>query len=108
MTLHKLKQTFVDEKKLMTSRELHILVLKVGLSLIGLGLDVIILTLNLLGMPVTLLVVFGMMFGFNWVFDLINESEEALKSVKRFSNLFVIFYVLLVVEFLVLKYFRFL
>ena len=69
MTLHKLSKTFVDERKLMTAKELRILVIKVGLAFIGLGLDIAILTTNLMGMPITILVVFGLMFGFNWVLD---------------------------------------
>lgn len=108
MTLHKLSKTFVEDKKLMTNKELYALVIKVGLSFIGLGLDIIILTTNLLGMSVTILVVFGLMFGFNWVFDMVAEDVDSLKGVKRFGNMFFVFYILLVLEFLFLKFLRFL
>lgn len=108
MTLHKLSKTFVDERKLMTAKELRILVIKVGLAFIGLGLDIAILTTNLMGMPITILVVFGLMFGFNWVFDMVAEDEDSLNGVKRFGNLFFVFYILLVLEFLGLKLLRFL
>lgn len=108
MTLHKIKQVLVEEKKILTGKELTILVTKLGLAFIGLLLDMSILTMNLLGMPVTILVVFGLMFAFNSIFDMLKEDESSLKGVKRFANLFFVFYILLVVEFLVLKYLRFL
>lgn len=107
MTLHKIKQVFVEEKKMMTGKELTILVAKLGAGFIGLAADLSMLTMNLLGLPVTILVIFGLMFAFNSVFDMVREDETTLKAVKRFANLFFVFYILLVVEFLVLKYLRF-
>ena len=107
MTLHKIKQVLVEEKQMMTSKELTVLVTKLGIGFIGITADLVLLTMNLLGTPVTVLVIFGLIFAFNSVFDLLREDETQLKAVKRFSNLFCVFYILLVVEFLVLKYFRF-
>lgn len=107
MTLHKIKQVLVEEKQMMTGKELTVLVTKLGIGFIGITADLVLLTMNLLGTPVTVLVIFGLIFAFNSVFDLLREDETQLKAVKRFSNLFFVFYILLVVEFLVLKYFRF-
>lgn len=107
MTLHKMKQVLVDEKKLMTGMQLNILVAKVGASVIGLCLDIVLLTYSMFGMTLTVVVVFAAMFAFNWVFDMLREDESTLKGVKTFGNLFFVFYLLIVVEFLVLKYLRF-
>ena len=107
MTLHKIKQVLVEEKQIMTGKELSILVTKIGLGIIGLCLDVTFLTFNLLGMPATILTVLGSMFAFNSVFDMLKEDESTLKGVKLFANLFFVFYILLVLEFLLLKYLRF-
>ena len=107
MTLHKMKQVFVDEKKLMTQAQMNVLVAKVGAAVIGLCLDVVLLTYSMFGMALTVFVVFAAMFAFNWVFDMIREDESSLKGVTIFGNLFFVFYILIVVEFLVLKYLRF-
>lgn len=92
----------------MTAKELNVLVAKVGAAVLGMCLDMTFLTVNLFGLTVTVLVVFGAMFAFTWIFDLINEDKDSLKTVRKFSNFFPVFYVLLVVEFFVMKYFRFL
>lgn len=107
MTLHKIKETLVEEKQMMTNKQLNILVAKVGLTTLGVTLDIVILTLNLLGLGASILVLFCAMFAFSWIFDMLNEDEETLKVVRKYSNLYILFYALLVVEFLVLKYFRF-
>lgn len=107
MTLHKIKEVLVDEKQLLTSRQLTVLVIKTGLTVVSMTVDIGFLTFSLLGMAATVLVVFMAMFAFNWIFDMINEDEVSLKGVKLFSNLFILFIPILLGEFLVLKYFRF-
>lgn len=107
MTLHRMKQVFVDEKKLMTHLQMNVLVAKVGAAIIGSCLDVVLLTYSMFGMALTVVVVFAAMFAFNWVFDMLREDEASLKGIKTFGNLFFVFYILIVVEFLVLKYLRF-
>lgn len=107
MTLHKIKQTLVDEKKLLTEKQLTALVIKLGVTFITLGLDLAFMTFTVLGMAATVLVVFAVMFAFNWMFDMIDENEKSLKFVKIFSNLFILFIPLFFGEYLLFAYLRF-
>lgn len=108
MTLHKIKESLVDKKQLMTTKELSKLVIKVGLATIGVCLDIGLLSVTFLNGAATALVVIGTILAFNWLFDLIEEDEKALKRVRFFGNIFFLFYLILIAETLLLKYFRFL
>lgn len=107
MTLHKIKQVFVDDKKLMSEKQLGFLVVRISLSFITLLMDIGLLTYRLLNTPITVLVVIGGMLAFVWVFDLLDEDESSIKQVSVFSWMFILFLILFFVEYFVLKHYNF-
>lgn len=107
MTLQKIKETLVDEKNIVSKKELYRFITKLALFFIGICLTLGIATYSILGFGFTVLVIIMTIFGFNFVFDVISEQESSFKLFKNFSNFWWFSYILLAVVFFVLKVFRF-
>jgi hypothetical protein len=107
MTLQKIKETLVDEKNVVSKKELYNFIIKLALAFIGICLTLGIATYSILGFGFTVLVIIMTIFGFNFVFDIISEQEDSFKLFKKFSNFWWLSYILLVIVFFVLKAFRF-
>ena len=107
MTFQKIKEVVVEEKGLMTQKELGKFSIQLALFILGLCSSLSFATYAILGFAVTVIVIFLSILGYTWIFDLVTESEKAFKAVNKMAKFWWFTYIILVGVFLVLKLTRF-
>lgn len=107
MTYQKIKEIIVDERKVITEKKLKGLTRRLTLFIVGLCACLGLAVSNILGFGAVVVVTLGGVFLYSTMFDLCAESDGALKAVNVCSRFWIIFPILFVVIYCVLKYFNF-
>lgn len=107
MTYQKIKEEVVDKQGRLTTKQFTQLVIKLGLSYFGILLILSLAVSSLFGIGASVLVALFVLLAFLSTLDMYAEDEGKHKGVCVFANTWILYYILLIVEFLVLKYFMF-
>lgn len=102
MKYEDLKKDLVDDKHLLTSRQLMILVLKILAIVVALDLMIGTLCIRTVGFPVTILVFIASLFFFSTLMEYIIETEDRLKFWRKLSSCWFLFYIAFVVEMIIM------
>lgn len=108
MTFQRIKETIVEEQKRMTFKELIKLTINLALAFTGICLALSLACFAILGYQFTFLVIVFTVVAFNLVFDLYVEDEKASVKIDRVAKFWWVAYIIVVVVFFILKFFRFL
>lgn len=107
MTFEKIKTELVENQKRMTEKELVKFTINLALAFLGICLTLGMCTYTLIGLPFTAVIIILSIFAYNWIFDAVIDDEKAGAKIIKFAKLWWITYILLVITFFVLKFFRF-
>jgi hypothetical protein len=107
MTYQQIKETLVKKEKLLTSKQLRKFIIKWALLVFGLSLILVLPTFSLLGSRLTLIIVIiaGLLFinGLNLIVD----EPDLFEKMNKYVSLWWISYIVVVLVYLVLKFFNF-
>ena len=107
MTYQKIKEKLVEDKKMLSPRELRKFVLKVITMELGVVFDLSLLVFSIVNSSLTIIVIFLAILAFNWVFDWIVEDPPILQKIQKYCRFWWIPYILLVTIYLVLAFYGF-
>lgn len=107
MVYQKIKEKLVDEEKVLTSKQLSKLTLRLGLVVICLDLMMALLSMSTLGMGVTIFVLIGGVIAYAWFFDMFAESPQSALRFLKVTKLWPLLCILFLVEYVALKFFNF-
>ncbi len=107
MTYQKIKETVVNEHKIMTTKQLRWFMVKLVLFIFGASMTLALPAGTLLGARVSLIVFILAFLLFNTLVSLIVEDKDSFKRVNIAAKLWWLPYILFVVVFIVLKFFNF-
>lgn len=107
MTYQKIKEKLVEDKKMLSPRELRKFVLKVTMMELGVVFDLSLLVFSIVNSSLTIIVIFLAILAFNWVFDWVVEDPPILQKIQNYCRFWWIPYILLVAIYLVLAFYGF-
>ncbi len=107
MIYQKIKEKLVDEEKVLTSKQLIKLTVRLGLIVGGTAMMLGLLASCTMGMGVALFVLIGGVAAYAWFFDMFAESPDSAAKFLKLSKLWPIIIVLFVAEYLALRLFNF-
>lgn len=107
MTYQKIKEEVVDRQGKLTAKQFTQLVTRLGLSYLGILLMLSLAVSSLFGLGASILVAICILVAFLSTLDMYAEDSGAHRGIRLFANTWILYYVLLILEFLVLKYFMF-
>ena len=107
MVYQKIKERLVEEEKVLTSKQLSKLTVRLGLVVICLDLMMALLSMSTLGMGVTIFILIGGVLVYAWFFDMFAESPGSAVRFLKVTKLWPLLYVLFLAEFVALKFFNF-
>lgn len=108
MKYEDVRKELVDKKELFTSKELAWMALRLGLIVIGCIFAIGFLTSTVLGNTVSLIVALGGILLYSSLLEYITESSSRAKSFQKKSKyLWIVPYIVTVIEFLIFHFLKF-
>lgn len=107
MTYQKIKEEVVDRQGKLTVKQFTQLVARLGLSYLGILLMLSLAVSSLFGLGASILVAICILIAFLSTLDIYAGDSGSHRGIRFFANTWIIYYILLILEFLVLKYFMF-
>ena len=103
MTLYRLKQELVDEKQLISNKNLYRMVIRTVLFLLLLGISTGVLVTLILDYRFTLLILVLVSLLFLWIFDYCAEDVGFLNKWFKFSKFWWLGFIFVIFAFVILK-----
>jgi len=107
MVYQKIKEKLVEEEKVLTSKQLVKLTIRLGLIVGCFAMMLGLLASCTLGMGVALFVLIGGVAAYAWFFDMFAESPDSATKFLKLSKLWPLILILFAAEYVVLKFFNF-
>ena len=107
MTYQNMKNKLITEDSQITSKVLNKFIIRMILTILGfvclIGLGVF----KVLGTMPGFAVIILLLLGFSQIFNIVAEDVGSFKKFNLFSRFWILWFILTIVEYLVLSYFRF-
>lgn len=107
MTFENMRRKVVEEDKFATEKELTKLVLNLGLSVVTSSIWLAFITLSTVGLNLWVFAIFCLIGTFILVCNYAVESEYSFNKVKKITKFWWVNIIIIIVVFLVLKWFYF-
>lgn len=107
MTFEGVKKSLVEEKKLLTNKELKKYCVNLFLFSLTFGGTLAFSIACILSPALAVIFTVGMGLGFIWILDYSVENEDFLKFTRKISKLWFLGLILFVAVYMVLVYFKF-
>lgn len=107
MTFQKIKEDLVEEKQWVTEKKLTRFALNLGLAMLTIGVALSLITLSIMGLPMTILTIVCMVCIYMFTFDCCVESEKTLNRAIKLAKFWWLGILLCVAVYTVLRMFQF-
>ena len=98
MRYEDLKKDLVEDRKVLNSKQLATMVLRLLLALLGFDMIIATLVMRTIGFQYSIIIFIGSVFLFSSLVEYITETDRGLKIGRRISYFWFIFYILFVGE----------